>query len=275
MRASRRLLQCVHQTKILSRNIHLTQQLLPTLSHSNNYTFKNTNLFRSFCTSSSNNNDDNKTDDIMDEMNDDMNEEKEAEPIPELKPTMNETVEKDHLQKHAFQAETRQLLDIVSHSLYTDKEVFLRELLSNASDSLEKVRYNITKDNTKVIETELPLEINVYTDKEKGQIIIEDTGIGMNESELIDNIGTIARSGSKAFVRSLAETPSDGTSAVSKGEHIIGQFGVGFYSVFMVSDNVEVYSLSAMKDNKNDIGHWWQSDGTGSYNLATANNVNR
>ena len=86
---------------------------------------------------------------------------------------MNETVDKSHLSAHAFQAETRQLLDIVSNSLYTDKEVFLRELLSNASDAMEKVRYNVNKDSSKIINTELPLEINVFTDKEKGQIIIQ------------------------------------------------------------------------------------------------------
>jgi len=184
---------------------------------------------------------------------------------------MDEKVDKQHLEMHTFQAETRQLLDIVSNSLYTDKEVFLRELLSNASDAMEKVRYQINKDSSKIINTELPLEINVFTDKEKGQIIIQDTGIGMTEQELIENIGTIARSGSKAFVRSLAENPNP----VGKGQHIIGQFGVGFYSVFMVSDNVEVYSLSAATDNESAGGRYWVSDGAGSYSLAHADNVSR
>ena len=96
----------------------------------------------------------------------------------------------------------------------------------------------------------------------------------MNEQELIENIGTIARSGSKAFVRSLSEGGSATTGSGGKGEHIIGQFGVGFYSVFMISDNVEVYSRSALAE-KGDVGYYWVSDGTGSYSIAEAENVER
>ena len=94
---------------------------------------------------------------------------------------MNETVDTDKLSSHTFQAETRQLLDIVSNSLYTDKEVFLRELLSNASDAMEKVRYNITKNASNIRDSELPLEIHVFTDKEKGQIIIQVCFISLHE----------------------------------------------------------------------------------------------
>eukprot|EP01084_Bolivina_argentea_P019656 36547_1 len=271
MRASRRLLICVKQSSILSRHTYSYSNLLPSLSYTTNH--NHNHLFRSFCTSSNDNNNNNTNTPPIDDIETEIETETETEAeIPDMKPTMNETVETENLSKHTFQAETRQLLDIVSNSLYTDKEVFLRELLSNASDAMEKARYNVTKDSSKILNSELPLEINVFTDKEKGQIIIQDTGIGMNEEELIDNIGTIARSGSKAFVRSLSEsgTPSSGGT----GDHIIGQFGVGFYSVFMVCDNVEVYSQSAHISNK-DNGWYWVSDGTGSYSMARATNVER
>merc|ERR1719474_1778609 len=267
---SLRILQSARQTVTLSRHTYgLSTRYLSRPS-----ALRNGSLFRSFCSASSSN-DDKDSSAAEDTFADDLDADdlEEAETVPDLKPTMNETVQKEKLSSHTFQAETRQLLDIVSNSLYTDKEVFLRELLSNASDAMEKVRYNVTKDASKVIRSELPLEINVFTDKEKGQIIIQDTGIGMNEQELIDNIGTIARSGSKAFVRSLSESEPT-TGAGSKGEHIIGQFGVGFYSVFMISDNVEVYSRSALTE-KSDKGYYWVSDGTGSYSIAEAENVER
>jgi len=284
---SARLLQCARKALSLSRPHHGFPSALRSIAHPN--PLRNGYLIRSFCASSAS---DDSLDDKaaageetldglgMDDLDDlDLDDLgtvdgtdglDEAESIPELKATMNETVQREKLSSHTFQAETRQLLDIVSKSLYTDKEVFLRELLSNASDAMEKVRYNVTKDASNVIDPELPLEINVFTDKEKGQIIIQDTGIGMNEEELIENIGTIARSGSKAFVRSLSE----GTGSGSKGEHIIGQFGVGFYSVFMISDNVEVFSRSAMAE-KGGAGYYWVSDGTGSYSIAEAENVER
>lgn len=160
-----------------------------------------------------------------------------------------------------FQAETRKLLDIVTHSIYTDKEVFLRELISNAADALEKFRYLKVSGGLKANEeTELPLEIHILTDPTTNTITIMDTGVGMSKEELISNLGTIARSGSKNFVEKMKENASASTT-----EGIIGQFGVGFYSSFMVSDEVSVESLSATTEG---VGaHRWSSDGTGKFTI--------
>ena len=166
--------------------------------------------------------------------------------------------------KREFQAEVKQVLDIVIHSLYTDKEVFIRELVSNASDALEKLRYfQLTEKD--IYDENLPLEINIRTDSEESSITIEDHGIGMSEEELVENLGTIAHSGSKAFLKAVAE--SGGVS-----ENLIGQFGVGFYSVFMVADKVEVYTHSREKDGK---GFLWKSDGGGEYEIEPAEGVRR
>jgi TNF receptor-associated protein 1 len=134
-------------------------------------------------------------------------------------------------------------LDIVTNSIYTDKEVFLRELISNSSDALEKYRYMQVVgmgDASNNSTSSSPLEINIVTDSEKKTLTISDNGIGMTKDELISNLGTIARSGSKAFVQQLKEKGS-----TSEGDSIIGQFGVGFYSSFMVSDHVSVDSISS------------------------------
>ena len=146
-----------------------------------------------------------------------------------------------------FQAETRQLLDIVTHSLYTDKEVFLRELISNASDALEKLRHvqTLATSETTFSDPDTPLEIRIETDEANGTLTISDTGIGLSREEMIANLGTIARSGSKAFVQEMSARYSTGNNAspetdISRG--IIGKFGVGFYSAFMVGDKVEVRS---------------------------------
>lgn len=167
-----------------------------------------------------------------------------------------------------FQAETKQLLDIVTHSLYTEKEVFLRELISNASDALEKLRHmqNVAQDS-ECADSEVPLEIRIETDEVNGTISISDTGIGMNRQEMIDHLGTIARSGSKAFMNELAQKSSEGEGAdASRG--IIGKFGVGFYSAFMVGDKVEVRSKPAFnKDNADPLV--WSSSGVGSYEIST------
>ena len=105
---------------------------------------------------------------------------------------------------HSFQAETKQLLDIVTHALYTDKDVFLRELISNSSDALEKLRH-LQVTGAQVADSKTPLEIRITTDEKKNQVIIEDTGIGMTKEDLVENLGTIAHSGSKAFLQQLAE----------------------------------------------------------------------
>jgi len=159
-------------------------------------------------------------------------------------------------QKFEFQAEIRQLLDIVIHSLYTEKEIFARELVSNASDALEKLRHlQITEKN--ILDDNLGLEINVTSDDKAKTVTIQDFGIGMTRDDLIENLGTIAHSGSKAFLKALGE---GGT----KNAGLIGQFGVGFYSAFMVAKRVRVYSRSWRQD---EAGWLWTSDGSGSYEI--------
>ena len=159
-------------------------------------------------------------------------------------------------EKHEFQAEVKQILDIVVNSLYTDKEIFVRELISNASDATEKLRHlELTEKN--IQDSDLELEIKVQSDTDKNQITIQDFGIGMTREELIENLGTIAHSGSKAFLKSLQDSGE-------KNDNLIGQFGVGFYSVFMVADKVEVFTRSWKKDSESLC---WSSDGSGSYEI--------
>jgi TNF receptor-associated protein 1 len=159
-------------------------------------------------------------------------------------------------QKFEFQAEIKQLLDIVIHSLYTEKEIFVRELVSNASDALEKLRHTQLTEKD-IFDDTLTLEINVTTDDKAKTITIQDFGIGMTRDELVKNLGTIAHSGSKAFLKALGE-------GAQKNSNLIGQFGVGFYSAFMVAKSVKVYSHSWKKDEP---GHVWSSDGSGSYEI--------
>lgn len=159
--------------------------------------------------------------------------------------------------QQSFQAEVRQLLDIVIHSLYTDREIFLRELISNASDSLEKFRLKQLTEND-LYQNDLPLEIKITSDSEAGTITIIDHGIGMTRDELNANLGTIARSGSKEFLESLK---AKGDSNAS----VIGQFGVGFYSAFMVADRVEVFTHSCDADAES---LKWESDGQSGYTIS-------
>ena len=165
---------------------------------------------------------------------------------------------------HEFKAETKQVLDIVVNSLYKDKEIFVRELISNASDALEKLRRTqLTEKN--IFDDNLALEINLNTDDSSKQLIIQDFGIGMTEEELIKNLGTIAHSGSKEFLEALQ---GDG----EKNEALIGKFGVGFYSVFMVSDSVKVYTRTW---NESGEGLCWESDGSGGYTIEKADGQRR
>ena len=159
-------------------------------------------------------------------------------------------------QKFEFQAEIKQLLDIVIHSLYTEKEIFVRELISNASDALEKFRHTQLTEK-EIFDDKLDLEINVTTDDTAKKITIQDFGIGMSRAELVENLGTIAHSGSKAFLKALGE-------GGAKNANLIGQFGVGFYSAFMVAKSVKVYSHSW---RTGEPGHAWSSDGSGSYEI--------
>jgi len=158
-----------------------------------------------------------------------------------------------------FQAEVKKLLDIVIHSLYTERDIFVRELISNAADALEKFRHQSLLEE-EVFDSHVPLEITIDVDDKKHTLTITDTGIGMTREELAANLGTIAHSGSKTFLTELAE-------AARKNVQLIGQFGVGFYSVFMAAKKVRVLSRSY---RKNEEGHEWSSDGSGSYSIAPA-----
>ena len=165
--------------------------------------------------------------------------------------------------KHEFQAEVKQLLDIVIHSLYTDREIFVRELVSNAADALEKLRHTQLTENN-IFQADLPLEISLTTDEEKRTLTIADHGLGMSRDELIENLGTIAHSGSKAFATALKNA--------GKGDEakVIGQFGVGFYSAFMVADEVTVSTHSWRPEGEHLT---WTSDGATGYSIDTAATV--
>lgn len=160
-----------------------------------------------------------------------------------------------------FQAEVRQLLDIVIHSLYTDREIFIRELVSNASDALEKLRHAQLASSGTIHDPELPLEISITTDETARTLTIADQGTGLTREELERNLGTIAHSGTKAFLQSLKE--SGGSTPGS----LIGKFGVGFYSVFMVAKEVRVFTRSSGSDGD---GLVWTSDGATGYTIDEA-----
>jgi len=168
------------------------------------------------------------------------------------------------VQTREFQTEIKQLLDIVINSLYTEREIFLRELISNAADALEKFRYYSLTNEEKQDE-ELPLEISIELDDKEHTLTITDTGIGMTEEEVIENIGTIAHSGSKKFIQQLAASDS-------KDINLIGQFGVGFYSAFMVAKRVRLLTRSYRPGA---AGCEWVSDGAGSYDLGPAEGLSR
>jgi len=169
-----------------------------------------------------------------------------------------ETAAQGDATEYEFQAETRMLLDIVAKSLYSEKEVFIRELISNASDAIEKFRLvQMSGEGPLDLATDRVHSINITTDKALRTLTIQDSGVGMTKQEMIDNLGTIARSGSKAFLQQLKDSGK-------ANQDIIGQFGVGFYSAFMVADKIEVYSRSSVEGGP---GHLWSSDGSGKYSL--------
>ena len=141
-------------------------------------------------------------------------------------------METPNLDSIQFKAETRQLLNILIHSLYTDRDVFLRELISNASDAITRMQFELLT-NRNVVDPEAEFAIHIQADAEKQTLTISDNGIGMTQPEMIENLGTIAHSGAKAFLEAAKE---NGTAVAD----IIGQFGVGFYSAFMVTDQIEV-----------------------------------
>ena len=170
-------------------------------------------------------------------------------------------------EKHSFQAEIQQLLDIVIHSLYTDKEIFIRELVSNAADACEKLRF-LQSAGAEVYEPEVAPKISIATDDTAKTISITDTGIGMTRDELVKNLGTIAHSGSKAFLRQVSQQKKE----EKPDANLIGQFGVGFYSAFMVAAEVRVLTRSYQP---NAPGHSWTSNGKGAYEIESAPDWNR
>ncbi|MDN3518986.1 molecular chaperone HtpG [Aquisalimonas lutea] len=158
---------------------------------------------------------------------------------------------------HEFQTEVRQLLNLMVHSLYSSREIFLRELISNASDACDRLRFEGLKDES-LFEGEGDLGIRVSYDKDAGTVTVEDNGIGMTRDEVIENLGTIARSGTQHFINQL-------TGDQAKDAKLIGQFGVGFYSAFIVAQRVEVFTRRAARPAEE--GVHWESDGEGAYTL--------
>lgn len=161
---------------------------------------------------------------------------------------------------HEFQAETKQLLDLMIHSIYTNHEIFLRELISNASDAIDKAHFE-SLTNRDLLEGDDTFEIFLVPDRESHTLSISDNGIGMNKEELIENIGTIAKSGTKAFLEQLKKAKESGESVDDK--EMIGQFGVGFYSAFMVADKVTIVTRKAGEKQA-----WkWESAADGNYTI--------
>ena len=160
----------------------------------------------------------------------------------------------------SFEADVARLLHMMVHSVYSDKDVFLRELISNAADACEKLRYELLSDPALAGEDGQP-RITVTLDPDARQLIVEDNGIGMSEVELVEALGTIARSGTRAFMERVAAAREGAKEG--EGAQLIGQFGVGFYSAFMVADKVDVFSRRAGAD----VAAHWASDGLGSYTI--------
>ncbi len=166
-------------------------------------------------------------------------------------------------EKHGFQAEVGRLLDIVAHSLYSDRAVFLRELISNASDACDRLRY-LALTHPELAADDPQYRVTVEPDAKARTIIIADNGVGMNREDLIANLGTIARSGTSAFLKQA-------TGDAAKDLSLIGQFGVGFYAAFMVAERIEVFSRRAGESE----GWRWASEGTGDFTVSAASDVSR
>lgn len=166
--------------------------------------------------------------------------------------------------KHNFEAETGKILELLTHSIYSNKEIFLRELISNASDAIDKARLKSLTDTT-FLGDDSSFEIKLILDEKKNTITLTDNGIGMTEQELHDALGTIARSGTKEFMEKLEKAKE------TQDHNLIGQFGVGFYSAFMVADKVEVETKSPL-DKK---AHKWVSDGKSAYEVSESKKTTR
>merc|ERR1719217_183017 len=159
----------------------------------------------------------------------------------------------DSSEKHEFQAEVNRLMDIIINSLYTDKQVFLRELISNSADALEKARFHSVQDEAYLGDTK-DLEVKIEFDADAKTLSLIDTGIGMTKADLINNLGTVAKSGTTNFLEAMSE----GADA-----NLIGQFGVGFYSAFLVAEKVTVTS----KCNDDPVQHVWESSADASFTV--------
>ncbi len=177
---------------------------------------------------------------------------------------MNETTHSPSPPKERFQAEVAQVLDIVVHSLYTHREIFVRELISNAADALEKIRYEKVQ-NEAIADPEAPLEIRIEVDEKNHRLTFTDTGIGMTAGEIRRNLGTIAHSGTREFLKHVREAPG-------REVQLIGQFGVGFYSAFMVSRGITVRARSFRPEAE---GVEWKSDGGGEYTVEPKEGLRR
>src|SRR5688572_9556856 len=175
---------------------------------------------------------------------------------------MSETPTRETL---GFQAEVKQLLKLMIHSLYSNKEIFLRELISNASDASDKLRFEALTDKA-LYESDTDLKIRVAVDAKARTVTVSDNGIGMSRQEVIENIGTIAKSGTREFFDKL-------TGDEAKDAHLIGQFGVGFYSTFIVADKVTVVTRRAGLTAE--LGVKWESDGSGEYTIEMVERLER
>jgi molecular chaperone HtpG len=167
------------------------------------------------------------------------------------------------MEKHAFSAEISKVLKLMIHSLYTNKDIFLRELISNASDACDKLRYAAVT-APELLQGDSTLKITLSADKKAKTITVADNGVGMSRDELMANLGTIAKSGTQEFLSAL-------TGDAKKDVSLIGQFGVGFYSAFVVSDRVTVTSRKAGEEK----GHVWESDGSGEFTIDEAHDAAR
>ncbi len=161
-----------------------------------------------------------------------------------------------------FEADVARLLHLMVHSVYSDKDVFLRELISNAADACEKLRYEAIE-NPALLGSDPQPKITLTLDEEGKRLVVEDNGIGMSREELVEALGTIARSGTKAFMERIEAAQKEKEGGAS-GAQLIGQFGVGFYSAFMVAERIDVATRRAGSADA-----WlWSSDGKGSYTVA-------